>query len=379
MRKVRERVAGVTGGRQLPWSEYSLTGPLVLNEAPTSPELFDLYGRMLKGDTSSQRDPRARLPGRPRRREGFGARRGVALLRDAGAKRDVPDLLALGDLEASRDAAALRPQSKARDWYGQAATLGSAEAHYRLAELDRKSLSGDAKPSDTTIDLYRKAAAGGQRDARARYLQLNLRYGFDKATDRDATVAARRENAGAGNTLSAAILGTVYSTPGTPQTDLKEADFWLAKAVREGSTEALLQQPKIYGLGIGRPADQPRSYRLNLEAAERGNAQAMLLTGRMLQQGTGIAPDDAAACRWFRGATEADEREAFADLSFCYEAGRGVDGDLEQAVAPTSAARTCPTPRACARSPASTSTGPAFAATWTGRSPSTCGPATSAT
>lgn len=331
MRKVRERVAVVTGGRQLPWTEDSLTGPLVLNEAPTSPELFDVYGRMLKGDVASQRDlGLAYLGGRGVTKD---VERGAALLRDAGAKRDVPALLALGDLEASREVAALRPQGKARAWYGQAATLGSAEARYRLAELDRKTLIGDAKPSDATIDLYRKAAADGQRDARARYLQLNLRHGFDKTLDRDATVAALRENAGAGNTLSAAILGSVYSTLGTPQTDFKEADFWLAKAAREGSTEALLQQSKIYGLGIGRPVDQPRSYRLNLEAAERGNGQAMLFTGRMLQQGTGTAPDDAAACRWFRGATEAGEREAFADLGYCYEAGRGVDRDIAQAVA----------------------------------------------
>jgi len=331
MRKVRERVARDTNGKQLPWTEDALTGPLVVNEAPTSPQLFDLYGRTLKGEASAQRDLGiAYLNGQGTPKD---VERGLALLKQAAAQKDVPALLALGDLEAERTGNALQRNSKAREWYEKAADAGSAEALYRLAELVRKSLTSDARPPAATLDLYRKAAEGGQQDAKTRYLAYALRFGFDKKLDRSAIIAALRENAAAGNVLAQVELGRIYSAPDAPEKDAGEADFWLAQAVRRGSTEALLEQSKIYGLGRGRPVDKPKAYELNLQAAKLGNAAAMLFVGRMLQQGNGVTADPNAAVEWFRKSTEAGEGEAFADLGYAFEAGIGVDKDVEQAVA----------------------------------------------
>ncbi|WP_216186523.1 caspase family protein [Verticiella alkaliphila] len=56
MRKVRDRVSRDTQGEQIPWTEDALTGPLVLNAAPVTPALFDLYGKALKGDALAARD-----------------------------------------------------------------------------------------------------------------------------------------------------------------------------------------------------------------------------------------------------------------------------------------------------------------------------------
>ena len=56
MRNVRERVSTATGGRELPWTEDSLTGPMILNQAPAAPTLFALYGRVLKGEADAERD-----------------------------------------------------------------------------------------------------------------------------------------------------------------------------------------------------------------------------------------------------------------------------------------------------------------------------------
>ena len=331
MRKVRERVARDTNGKQLPWTEDALIGPLVINEAPTSPQLFDLYGRTLKGEASAQRDLGiAYLDGQGTPKD---VERGLALLKQAAEQKDVPALLALGDLEAERTGNALQRNSKAREWYEKAAALGSAEALFRLAELNRKALTSDARPTAATLDLYRKAAEGGQQDAKTRYLAYALRFGFDNKLDRSAIIAALRENAAAGNVPAQVELGRLYSAPSAPEKDAAEADFWLAQAARRGSTEALMKLASIYDNGQGHPVDEPKAYDFTLQAAKLGNGKAMMFAGRKLQQGIGVAADPKAAVEWFRKATEAGEGEAFADLGHAFEAGKGVDKDLEQAVA----------------------------------------------
>lgn len=331
MRKVRERVSRATGGRQIPWSEDALTEQLVLNAAPATPQLFDLYGKALKGDASAARElGLAYLRG-----EGVATdvERGAALLRSAAERKDTAAMLALGAFEASRDQNALLPGGRARAWYEKAAGAGSAEGMFLLAEQDAKRLREDRKPADETIALYRRAMQAGQRDAAARYLGLNLRFGFDRALDRTATIAALRENAAADNVASMVELGRLYATPGRPETDYREADFWLERATTRGSAEALLEQAKLFGLGRGRLADPVRAHALTKQAAERGHGLAMLMLGRQYQQGTGVAPDPVEAVSWFRKAAAAGTTEAFADLGHAFEAGLGTDKNLAEAVA----------------------------------------------
>lgn len=330
MRKVRERVSRETGGRQTPWSEDGLTGQLVLNAAPAAPELFQLYGKALKGDVVASRElGLAYLNG-----QGVAAdvERGSALLESAAARKDAAAMLALGAFEAGRDQNALRSGGRAREWYAKAAAAGSPDGMYRLAELDAKATPAGKKPSDATLALYRRAMEAGHADAAARYLGLNLTFRFDKTLNRAATIAALRTNAAAGNLASMTALGRIYAQPKTDETDFREADFWLDKAAARGSAEALLEQSKLFALGRGRPADPVRAYELTRQAAERGSGEAMLFVGRQLQQGTGVAADPAAAVPWFRRATAAGETEAFADLGHAVEVGLGTDLNLAEAV-----------------------------------------------
>lgn len=331
MRKVRERVSRVTGGRQIPWSEDALTEQLVLNAAPEAPQLFDLYGKALKGNASAARElGLAYLRG-----EGVATdvERGMALLRSAAERKDTVAMLSLGAFEASRDRNAVLPGGRAREWYEKAIEAGSTEGMFLLAEQDAKRLPADHKPSDETIALYRRAMRGGHRDAAARYLGLNLRFRFDRALDRAATITALRENAAADNVASMVELGRLYATPDQSETDNREADFWLERAATRGSTDALLEQAKLFGLGRGRLADPVRAYALTKQAAERGHGLAMLLLGRQYQQGQGVAPDPVEAVSWFRKAAAAGTDEAFADLGHAFEAGLGTDRNLAEAVA----------------------------------------------
>ena len=329
MRHVRERVSAATGGRQIPWSEDALTIELILNAAPTAPQLFALYGPALRGDAAAQRElGLAYLNGVGTNRD---VERGAALL-DQAARSDVTAMLALGAFELTRDVNSLNPGGRAHELYARAAAAGSPDGMFRLAEFARKT-AGDTLPSPDTISLYRRAMQAGHADARRVYLLLNLHFAFDKSLSRSATIAALREIAAAGNAQSALELGRLYSTPGLPETDFKEADFWLARAVAAGLPDGLLSQAKLLGEGRGRPVDAGQSYRLTREAAERGSAEAMLLVGRMLQQGKGVAPDPGEAVTWFRRATNAGWGEAFADLGVAFEKGSGVDQSLEEAVA----------------------------------------------
>lgn len=331
MRKVRERVSRATGERQVPWSEDALTGPLVINAAPAAPQLFDLYGKALKGDASGARElGLAYLRGQG---VAMDVERGAALLRSAAEGKDIAAMLALGAFEASRDQNALMPGGRAREWYGKAAQAGSAEGMFLLAEQDAKRLPEGRKPTEETIALYRRAMQVGHRDATARYLSLNLRFRFDRALDRDATIAALRENAAAENLASMVELGRLYATPDRAETDYREADFWLERAAMRGSAEALLEQAKLFGLGRGRLADPVRAHALTKQAAERGDGLAMLMLGRQYQQGQGVAPDPAEAVSWFRKAVAAGTAEAFADLGHAFEAGLGTDQNPAEAVA----------------------------------------------
>ena len=345
MRHVRERVAKLTGGRQLPWSEDALTAPLVLNEAPASPELAALWGRALRGERDAERElGLAYLDGRA---VGADVERGTALLRDAGRQNDVPALLALGDVELRQDRSALRPTDRARTDFEAARRAGSAQAAYCLAELDRRALVRGAEPTVAMLALYREAAAGGVADARVRLLSYDLRPpARDKTSGavesgevkpgnakRKAALAALRRQGAAGNMLAAEELGSLYHSVGSPDFDAAEGDDWLDRAIAEGSTEALLIRARDFGEGRGRASDEVKAYDLVMQAAERGDAYAMLTVGRMRQQGTGVARDMAAALSWFRRAAESGEHEGFADLGFAYEAGDGVDRDLAEAVA----------------------------------------------
>ncbi len=350
MRHVRERVATLTGGRQLPWSEDALTAPLVLDEAPASPELAALWGRALRGEREAERElGLAYLDGRA---VGADVERGTALLREAGRQNDVPALLALGDFELGQDRSALRPTDRARADYEAARRAGSAQAAYRLAELDRRARARGAEPTAATLALDREAAAGGVADARVRLLARDSRAPASDGTSggtkpgdakpgdakpdaakRKAALAALRQQGAAGNMLAAEELGSLYHVVGSPDFDAAEGDHWLDRAIAEGSTAALLTRAKDFGEGRGRPRDEVRAHALVMQAAERGDAYAMLDAGRLLQQGIGVARDRAAALGWFRRAADSGEHEAFADLGFAYEAGAGVDRDLAEAVA----------------------------------------------
>lgn len=70
-----------------------------------------------------------------------------------------------------------------------------------------------------------------------------------------------------------------------------------------------------------------------LPAAESGDAEAQLIAGEIYERGLGVAPNYAAALRWYRAAAEAGSRKAQVNLGFLVERGLGTEADPTAAAA----------------------------------------------
>lgn len=77
---------------------------------------------------------------------------------------------------------------------------------------------------------------------------------------------------------------------------------------------------------------QEKAYKLFLECAEKGNAQAMNAIGILLQRGWGIAKDESSSIKWFEKASKAGYSRANMNLAQIYAKGLGTDQNFEKAV-----------------------------------------------
>lgn len=83
--------------------------------------------------------------------------------------------------------------------------------------------------------------------------------------------------------------------------------------------------------GQGGPRDTAAAARWYRDAAERGNAAAQFNLGVMFYAGEGVPQDDAEAAKWYRQAAERGYARAQHNLGLLYELGRGVPQDFVQA------------------------------------------------
>lgn len=79
-------------------------------------------------------------------------------------------------------------------------------------------------------------------------------------------------------------------------------------------------------------AGPEQAARIAYAAATGGSQVAQVVYGQMLLDGHGVAPDAAAACRWFRIAASSGDLDGINMLGRCYENGWGVAVDRVQAM-----------------------------------------------
>ncbi len=69
-----------------------------------------------------------------------------------------------------------------------------------------------------------------------------------------------------------------------------------------------------------------------LPSAEQGDLEAQVIVGEIYERGLGVAPDFAAAARWYRVAADAGSRRAQVNLGHLHEQGLGVVADPRAAL-----------------------------------------------
>ncbi len=122
------------------------------------------------------------------------------------------------------------------------------------------------------------------------------------------------------------VRGTVGF--GDRQYEQDDGTIWL---IAHGALSSV-QHIKILYEGEGPSyCSEESNFRWVKEAAESGNASAMLLVGQFFERGTGVPQDDALAMEWFHKAAHSGNSEACFRIALCHELGRGLPLDLIQA------------------------------------------------
>jgi hypothetical protein len=103
------------------------------------------------------------------------------------------------------------------------------------------------------------------------------------------------------------------------------------QAAESGDARAMLELGNMSADGEGVEKNYPEATRWFRMAAERGSSTSMLLLGGMYYLGNGVPQDFASAAHWFERAADSGEPDAKYDLGMMYERGLGVAKDLDKA------------------------------------------------
>jgi uncharacterized protein len=116
--------------------------------------------------------------------------------------------------------------------------------------------------------------------------------------------------------------------PGHPVADLKEQLYWLDKASKKGSVQALYELGCYYSQN-DKIKDPEKSFRYYMEAAEKGHAAAMCSLA-IIYEGKN---DLIESMRWMLKAAEAGDKDSFFYLGHRYQNGEGVPVNFVKAYA----------------------------------------------
>jgi TPR repeat protein len=173
------------------------------------------------------------------------------------------------------------------------------------------------------------AAASGHSVARLwlAWLRVLGRCSFE----RDATAASTFDRqsfqeierlAGQGDSDAAMVLGFAFADGVAHETNRSRAVAWLRQAVAAGDTVAM----NCLG-SLGEAGMEAESARLFRDAADRGNAVAMLNLAGCFLNGKGIKQDTEAALHWYQAAAERGHPAAMISLGNLLENGQHVPLD----------------------------------------------------
>ncbi|MFV3126219.1 tetratricopeptide repeat protein [Niveispirillum sp. KHB5.9] len=204
----------------------------------------------------------------------------------------------------------LRDPRSAMRWYEQAADAGLATAQARLAGLHAIGI-GDAADQQRAEQPDESRLVVPRDRAKARLW---------------ATKAAEQEHMEA-----QVLLGWLLSLEEEGR-DISLAIDWYSRAAEKGSAPAMVGLAGLISAGEVPGQGPEDAYELYRRAAVLNNKTAFYYLGVSLQQGVGVAPDPAEACKWLLRAAEEGVAGAMRSLGLIHLRGLGgVPVDMGQA------------------------------------------------
>ena len=219
-----------------------------------------------------------------------------------------------------------RDYGRAMTLYRQAADEGNAAAMSGIGSLYEHG-HGVARDYGKAFDWYRQAAEKGH--AAAMY-NLGVMYAHGKGVERNMPRAIEwyRRCADLGDADAMNNLGVIYEAGQGIAQSLGGAAKWYRQAAGKGHAEAMANLGRLYESGRGLLQDRQQARSWYEKAAARGSGNAMNSLGLLSEENR----DDAAAVGWYRKAADLNHAGAMGNLGYCYEVGRGVDRNMDEAL-----------------------------------------------
>lgn len=104
------------------------------------------------------------------------------------------------------------------------------------------------------------------------------------------------------------------------------------QAAGKGNAEAMLAVSRAYSAGKSVPRDDIKAAEWMAKAAKAGNADAMVRMGEAHRLGRGVEMDNSRAFEWYRKAADAGNPEGQYETGVSYARGRGVTANTQEAM-----------------------------------------------
>lgn len=204
---------------------------------------------------------------------------------------------------------------------------------YALALLGNLYLDGKQvqRQASRGIDYLQRAHELGHPYATARLGESYLK-GDGIPADPVQGVALLTEAANQGQSGAARTLGIAYMDGAGLQRDPAKAQQWLSRAVEQDPNDTTSKTRLGQGYLEGKlPGSSQQGVKLLQDAANQGDAYAMVVLGRAYRDGVGVPPDLTLSELWLRRAAKAGHPSAQQALARTYRAS-GERGDVNDLI-----------------------------------------------
>lgn len=226
---------------------------------------------------------------------------------------------------------------KAAGWYEKAASMGNAEAQYRLGTQYRlgrideytyllAKYGGTISPENRAkaVEWLSKAAKQGHVEAQYRLGEL---YYFGEPKDVAKALEWWQLASEKGHAAAQNFLGVMYFYGEEVEKDLVKAVDLFKKAAAQGLEQAQYHLGKAYREGTGISRDDIKAFNWFSRAASQGESRAQNEVGVLYMLGEGVPKDDFKAAEWTQKAAVQGEENAQFRLGMAYLWGLGVATD----------------------------------------------------